>query len=328
MTLPILAVEHLSKIYPLKQRLFQPPLLLKAVSNLSFEIFPGETVSIVGESGCGKSTLGRLLLQIEPATSGKIVFQGKEIKSSTKQELKNYWKKVQLIFQNPYSSLNPRWKIKDILAEPLRLQTALSPQEIREKLSLFIEQVGLLPEHLERYPHQFSGGQRQRIGIARALALRPDLLVCDEPVSALDVSVQSQVLNLLMDLQVAQPEHPLTYLFIAHDLGVVEHISDRIFVMYLGRFVETGTREQIFETPKHPYTQALLGAIPKIDPEKKRKRILLEGELPSPLNPPSGCTFRTRCLYAREECASVSMELQKIEEQHFSACPYSSDLHT
>ncbi|MEK7484441.1 MAG: dipeptide ABC transporter ATP-binding protein [Planctomycetota bacterium] len=318
---PLLKVEHLKKIYPIRKNVFQRSLGLQALNDISFEVYPGETLSIVGESGCGKSTLAKLILHIEPVTSGKMLFQQKDITFLSAVERKAYWKQVQMVFQNPYSSLNPRWKVGRIIGEPLQLNTKFSPSEIREKVLSLMNQVGLSSEHFDRYPHQFSGGQRQRIGIARALCLRPKLLVCDEPVSALDVSIQSQVLNLLMDLQ-QQGEIPLTTLFISHDLSVVEHISDRILVMYLGKIVESGKREQIFSRPKHPYTEALLSAIPKLNLAEKKPRIVLTGEIPSPLNPPSGCSFRTRCPYVRSECSKISMELLTPEPEHQTACPF------
>lgn len=318
---PLLKIEQLKKIYPIRKNFLQKPALLYALNGVSFEVYPGETLSIVGESGCGKSTLAKLILHTEAVTSGKMIFQNQETTFLSKKDLPAYWKKVQMVFQNPYSSLNPRWKVGRIIGEPLFVNTTRSFEEIREHVLVLMNQVGLLPEHIDRYPHQFSGGQRQRIGIARALCLRPELLICDEPISALDVSIQSQVLNLLMDLQTLG-DQPLTYLFISHDLSVVEHISDRILVMYLGKVVEAGTREAIFSRPSHPYTKALLSAIPKLNLTEKKSRIVLTGEMPSPLHPPSGCTFRTRCPYVRSECASVSMDLLTPEPNHYTSCPY------
>jgi oligopeptide/dipeptide ABC transporter ATP-binding protein len=315
---PVLELQGVEKYYSLQRGFFRKPLRLRAVHGISFSLSPGETLSIVGESGCGKSTLGKLILRIEEVSGGKIFFQQEEISSWNSHQLKRYWKKIQMVFQNPYASLNPRWTIRKIIAEPLQLQSDFSKQAIQERVESLVNQVGLLPEHLERYPHQFSGGQRQRIGIARALALQPEVLVCDEPVSALDVSIQSQVLNVLMDLQEQYPS--LSYLFISHDLSVVEHLSDRILVMYLGKIVEYGSRSQIFSNPRHPYTQALLSAVPRIGAPSSR--ILLQGDLPSPLHPPSGCTFRTRCPFVQEECKEISMDLQEKETGHASACPF------
>ncbi|KAA0258576.1 dipeptide ABC transporter ATP-binding protein [Deferribacter autotrophicus] len=314
----LLKVENLKKYYEIKKGKFGQKAILKAVDDVSFIVHRGETLSIVGESGCGKSTTGKLILKIEEPTSGKILFKGEDVTKKDRQELKEYRKSVQIIFQDPYSSLNPRWRVGDIIAEPLKLNTNLSNKEIEEKVYFLMEKVGLLKEHYYRYPHQFSGGQRQRIGIARALTLNPELIVCDEPVSALDVSIQSQVLNLLLDLQ---EEFKLTYLFISHDLSVVRHISDRIIVMYLGKIMEKGTVDDIFNSPMHPYTQALLESVPEIGKEKEKKMVLT-GEIPSPINPPSGCRFRTRCPYAKSECAEISGDLISISDTHETACPF------
>ena len=313
----LLEVKHLKKYYEIKKEGFAKKAILKAVDDVSFVIKEGETLSVVGESGCGKSTTGKLILRIEEPTEGHIFFNGEDIAKKNLKELKDYRKNVQIIFQDPYSSLNPRWRVGDIIAEPLLLNSELSKKEIEERVLYLMEKVGLLKEQYYRYPHQFSGGQRQRIGIARALTLNPKLIVCDEPVSALDVSVQSQVLNLLIDLQ---EEFKLTYLFISHDLSVVRHISDRIIVMYLGKIMEKGTVDDIFENPKHPYTRALLESVPEIG--KKGKKIILEGEIPSPINPPSGCRFRTRCPFAKSDCAEVTNDLIKLSETHASACPF------
>ncbi|PCI21960.1 MAG: oligopeptide ABC transporter ATP-binding protein OppF [SAR324 cluster bacterium] len=316
---PILEIKNLKKHYAIAKGLFQKPDVLKANNDLSFEVFKGETFAIVGESGCGKSTIAKMLLKIEGITGGQILFEGKDITKLSKSEMVQYRKDVQIIFQDPYSSLNPRWKVGKIIGEPLRLNTDLSKQEIEKKVRTLMDKVGLLEEHFDRFPHQFSGGQRQRIGIARALALSPKVIVCDEPVSALDVSIQSQVLNLLMDLQ---KEFQFTYIFISHDLGVVEHISDRIMVMYLGKCVEIATVEQLMGNPLHPYTKALLSAIPDIDPDKRKEKVLLQGELVTPINPPPGCLFRTRCPHAQEDCKKISMDLEEANNGHYSACPF------
>ena len=322
MTTPILEVQDIRKHYELKKGVFQKPDILKAADGVSLRVYPGETLGIVGESGCGKSTVGRLILRIEEASGGRILFQGRDIAQANEAELRQYRRRVQIVFQDPYSSLNPRWKVGQIIGEPLELNLRserMSRKDIRERVLHLMEKVGLLPDLYHRYPHQFSGGQRQRICIARALALQPEVIVCDEPVSALDVSIQSQVLNLLLELQ---QEFNLTYIFISHDLSVVEHISDRIAVMYLGRVVESATTDRIFSNPRHPYTRALLSSVPELDVARRKKRELLTGDLPSPVNPPSGCTFRTRCPQVRPECSSVSMELAEVEESHGCACPY------
>ncbi|MGA1862016.1 dipeptide ABC transporter ATP-binding protein [Deferribacter thermophilus] len=314
----LLRVENLKKYYEVKKGGLNKKAILKAVDDVSFVISKGETLSVVGESGCGKSTTGKLILRIEDPTDGRILFRDEDIAKKSINELKEYRKSVQIIFQDPYSSLNPRWRVGDIIAEPLVLNTDLSKKEIEDRVFYLMEKVGLLPEHYYRYPHQFSGGQRQRIGIARALTLNPELIVCDEPVSALDVSIQSQVLNLLIDLQ---NEFKLTYLFISHDLGVVRHISDRIIVMYLGKVMEKGTVDDIFNNPLHPYTKALLDAVPEIG-KKKEQRTILSGEIPSPINPPKGCRFYTRCPFAKSECQEISGDLIKVSETHFTACPF------
>jgi len=321
---PLLTVRNLHKHYPIKKSLFQRPDVLKANNDVSFDVSEGEILSIVGESGCGKSTIAKMILKIEDQTGGVIKYEGKDIATLSRKELREYRKNVQIIFQDPYSSLNPRWKVGSIIGEPLLLNTDFSRKKIEKKVRDLMDKVGLLPEFYDRYPHQFSGGQRQRIGVARALALQPKLIVCDEPVSALDVSIQSQVLNLLIDLQ---SEFSFTYIFISHDIGVVEHISDRILVMYLGKTVETASVEQLMEDAYHPYTRALLDAVPEIDPERKKKRILLQGELPSAVKPPSGCLFRTRCLYAKEACKGISMEMKPVngDQKHLCACPFAGE---
>lgn len=293
---------------------------LKAVDDVSFHIKQGETFGIVGESGCGKSTAGRTIIGLYNRTEGEVLYDGKNVHTMTEKERFAFHRKMQMIFQDPYASLNPRSTVQEIISEPMEVHGLYPNKKERlERVYQLLEDVGLNRDHANRYPHEFSGGQRQRIGIARALALDPEFIIADEPISALDVSVQAQVVNLLKGLQ---KKKGLTYLFIAHDLSMVKHISDRIGVMYLGNLVELTTSENLYKNPLHPYTQALLSAIPIPDPdvEDHRERIILEGELPSPMNPPSGCVFRTRCPYAMEACASMKPEWQEIEKDHFVAC--------
>lgn len=316
MTEPILQVTDLKKHYSLPRGK-----LLKALDGISFAVAPGETLGIVGESGCGKSTLGRSILRLTPATSGKVVFRGSDIYSLNHRQLREMRKQMQIVFQDPYSSLNPRMTVGEIITEALEVKGPASQQERQRQTLKLLETVGLSASSAGRYPHEFSGGQRQRIGIARALAVEPSLIVCDEPVSALDVSVQSHILNLLSDLK---DTLGLTYLFIAHDLAVVSHISDRVLVMYLGRVVEFGPTESIYSRPTHPYTKALLSAVPVPIPRYFNASSIVAGELPSPLSPPSGCHFHTRCLRARDDCREVRPEYLQAGEGHMVACHYVS----
>ena len=306
MSTTVVTATNLTRHYSVTRGAFAKPATLKALDGASFTLARGKTLAVVGESGCGKSTLARLVTMIEEPTSGSLVIAGNEIAGASAATLKALRAKVQIVFQNPYGSLNPRQKIGHALEEPLLVNTGLSRAERSEKARAMMASVGLRPEHYDRYPHMFSGGQRQRIAIARALMLDPDVLVLDEPVSALDVSIQAQVLNLLADIQ---ERHNLAYLFISHDLSVVRHIADEVMVMYLGRAVEQGPRDMIFGNPQHPYTRALLSATPNPDPTRKRERIVLSGELPSPLNPPSGCTFHPRCPWCFEVCPRVNPSL-------------------
>lgn len=317
---PLLVVKGLKKHFPFKQGMFSRQLgYVKAVDGLDFVVHRGETLGIVGESGCGKSTTGQMILQLLEATEGEIRFEGRDITKLKKDELRKMRKDMQIIFQDPFASLNPRMNVEDIIAEPLIVHGMYKGGELREKVIELLKVVGLGEHHLFRHPHEFSGGQRQRIGIARALALKPKLIVCDEPVSALDVSIQSQILNLLKKLQ---KDFGLTYIFIAHGLPAVKHISDRIAVMYLGKIVELAERDSLFAKPRHPYTEALLSAVPHPDPTKRKERLLLEGDLPSPANPPSGCSFHTRCVYAKDICSQTPPVLQQTAQGHFAACHF------
>jgi peptide/nickel transport system ATP-binding protein len=324
-TEPILRVEHLVKHYPIARGggLGRRTGTVKAVDGVSLELHPGQTLGLVGESGSGKSTLARLLMRLERPTSGRASFSGRDMLAMSGGELRSLRRNVQMVMQDPYTSLNPRMTVGDIVGEPFEIHPEVAPRRDRRRaVAQLLEYVGLGPEHANRYPHQLSGGQRQRVGIARALALRPAVLICDEPVSALDVSVQAQVMNLLASLQA---ELGLAYLFIAHDLAVVRHIADRVAVMYLGKIVETGTEEEIYSRPTHPYTQALLSAVPVPDPDARAHRevIRLTGDVPSPADPPSGCHFRTRCWKARERCATEEPPLAlRAADPHPSACHY------
>ncbi|EER45941.1 dipeptide transporter ATP-binding subunit [Actinobacillus minor NM305] len=314
---PLLDAKNLKKYYPVKQGMFKKPKLVKAVDGVSFTLERGKTLAVVGESGCGKSTLGRMLTMIEQPTEGELFYNGQNFLVNDKETAALRRKKIQIVFQNPYSSLNPRKKVGDILEEPLLINTDLSAKERKEKVLEMMAKVGLKPEFYDRYPHMFSGGQRQRIAIARGLMLQPDIVVADEPVSALDVSVRAQVLNLMMDLQ---EDMGLSYVFISHDLSVVKHIADEVMVMYLGRCVEQGNVNEIFENPKHPYTQALLSATPKLNHEERQERIKLTGELPSPLNPPKGCAFHARCRFATERCRIEQPQLETYADGRKIAC--------
>ncbi|WP_313019348.1 dipeptide ABC transporter ATP-binding protein [Acetoanaerobium noterae] len=315
----ILSVRDLKKYFPIKAGVLQKTVgHVKAVDGVSFDIVKGETLGIVGESGCGKSTTGRAIIRLFEKTGGDVYFNGKEVHSLNQKELRAIRPKMQMIFQDPYSSLNPRMTVGQIVGEALLDHGIITDKvELRKKVMKTIEECGLASYHIDRYPHEFSGGQRQRIGIARALALDPDFIIADEPVSALDVSIQAQIINLLMDLQ---KERGFTYLFISHDLSVVEHISTRVGVMYLGSMVELANKKDMYKSPLHPYTQALLSAAPVPDPTAERKRIILTGDIPSPANPPSGCKFHTRCPYAMPICKTDIPEFKDRGNKHFVAC--------
>ncbi|GLW68972.1 ABC transporter ATP-binding protein [Kitasatospora phosalacinea] len=332
---PILEVRDLVKHYPLTQGiLFKKQVgAVKAVDGISFTLHKGETLGIVGESGCGKSTLAKVLMNLERATAGQVLYKGEDISRLSGAALKAVRRNIQMVFQDPYTSLNPRMTVGDIIGEPFEIHPEVAPKGDRRKaVQDLLDVVGLNPEYINRYPHQFSGGQRQRIGIARGLALKPEVIICDEPVSALDVSVQAQVINLLEKLQ---QDFELSYMFIAHDLSIVRHISDRVGVMYLGKMVEIGTDLEIYDHATHPYTQALLSAVPVPDPSdrEKRERIILSGDIPSPANPPSGCRFRTRCWKAQERC-STELPLLAVPEllaggaKHESACHFAAERET
>ncbi|MDD2088821.1 ABC transporter ATP-binding protein [Pseudomonas guariconensis] len=314
----VLSARELTRHYEVSRGLFKGHALVRALNGVSFELEAGKTLAVVGESGCGKSTLARALTLIEEPSSGSLQIAGTEVKGASKAERKQLRRDVQMVFQSPYASLNPRQKIGDQLAEPLLINTSLSKTERREKVQKMMEQVGLRPEHYQRYPHMFSGGQRQRIALARAMMLQPKVLVADEPTSALDVSIQAQVLNLFMDLQ---KEFNTAYVFISHNLAVVRHVADQVLVMYLGRPAEMGPKEDIYEKPLHPYTQALLSATPAIHPDPLKPKIRIAGELPNPLNPPDGCAFHKRCPYATERCAKEIPALRQVSTRQV-ACHY------
>ena len=313
----LLDVRDLCKYYTAGKKLFRDPVYLKAVDHISFSLDRGETLGLVGESGCGKSTLGRTILRLTPATSGQIIYDGQNIADYNPEQMRHMRKKMQMIFQDPYASLNPRMTVRETIRSPLDVFHIGTSAQREERVLQVMSRVGLNEYHLNRYPHEFSGGQRQRVVIARALITNPEFIVCDEPVSALDVSVRSQVLNLLQDLQ---EEYKLAYLFVSHDLSVVKHISDRIAVMYLGNIVELADKNALYSNPLHPYTQALMSAIPIPDVDVKRTCVSLTGEIPSPINPPAGCKFSTRCPYATEQCRKEAPSLREVVPGQFVAC--------
>ena len=319
-TPPLLEARNLVKHYPiLGGVMLKQVAAVKALDDVSLAIGRGETVGLVGESGCGKTTFGRAILRLEEPTAGEVLFEGENILACGPEQMRHLRRRMQIIFQDPFSSLNPRKNISQIVGQPLQIHGVKGRSERERRVAALLDVVGLRPEHLRRYPHQFSGGQRQRIGVARALALNPDLIVCDEAVSALDVSIQAQVINLLMDLQ---EEFSLTYLFISHDLSVVEHVSDRVAVMYLGKLVELAPSAMLYQKPLHPYTQALLSALPLPDPRLKRQRAILRGDVPSPINPPPGCRFHTRCPHVEAVCRTREPILREIEPDHTAACHF------
>jgi oligopeptide/dipeptide ABC transporter ATP-binding protein len=317
MNAPLLRVAELRKAFPVGGSWFGPRRWLRAVDGVDFELRAGETLGVVGESGCGKSTLARLILRLIAPDSGKVEFEGRELAELSRRELRALRRHMQIVFQDPYASLNPRIAVGEAIGEGLRIHGLADAAGRRERVAELLEIVGLRPEHAERYPHEFSGGQRQRIGIARALAVSPRLLIGDEPISSLDVSIQAQILNLLLDLQA---RFGLAYLFISHDLRVVRHLTDRIAVMYLGRFVEVAASEALYARPQHPYTEALLSAVPVPDPARRRQRIALRGDVPSPVDPPAGCPFHPRCPRAIERCTREVPALREVRPGHLSAC--------
>ncbi|MCI6693237.1 MULTISPECIES: ABC transporter ATP-binding protein [unclassified Clostridium] len=316
----LIEVKNLKKYFPVKNEfLGGEKKFVKAVDGVSFNIRKGETFGLVGESGCGKSTLGRSITRLYDITEGDILFEGTNIAKLSKKEMNSFYRKIQTIFQDPYSSLNPNMTVRELVNEPLALHTKLSKDERNKKIKKLLEMVGLSESDMDKFPYEFSGGQRQRIGVARAISTEPDFILCDEPISALDVSIQAQVVNMLEDLQ---KELKLTYLFVAHDLSMVKHISDRIGVMYLGKIVEISDSNELYKNPLHPYTKALLSAIPIADPKKAKKSeiSLIKGDVPSPIDIPTGCRFHTRCPYATEKCKIVEPEMKEIEKNHFVSC--------
>ena len=316
---PILEIKHLKKYFPVKGGFWSKTIgYVHAVDDVSFYLYKGETLGLVGESGCGKSTTGRLILKLLEPTAGKILFEGHDISRLDRQRLKSLRRELQLIFQDPYASLNPRMTVGSIVGEAFIIHNVGNGREVEDRTAALLRKVGLHADHMRRYPHEFSGGQRQRIGIARALALNPKIIVADEPVSALDVSIQAQVINLLQDLK---GEFQLSYLVIAHDLSVVEYMSDRVAVMYLGKIVEMAPGGELYKNPRHPYTEALLSAVPIPDPRLEKNRQILQGDVPSPINPPSGCYFHPRCIYRQDPCSRLSPEFFDTGNGHFIACP-------
>lgn len=315
----LLEVESVKKYFPLKKGLMGFKLFNRAIDGVSFTVERGETFGLVGESGCGKTTLGRVILRLTPPTEGRVLFEGTDLTKVSPEQMRDFRRQIQVVFQDPYASLNPRMTIGSIIAEPLVVHGGYDHQQRKDRVQELLRIVGLHSDDERRYAHEFSGGQRQRIGIARALALNPELIICDEPVSALDVSIQSQVLNLLQELQEG---FGLTYIFISHSLSVVEHVSDRVAVMYLGKIVEIGAVDDIFNNPMHPYTKALISAIPIPDPKRKSKRIVLEGDVPSPVSPPPGCRFSSRCWMAQSKCQASMPELEEASSGHKVACYY------
>jgi len=320
----LLAAKDLVKEFAVKSGALGEKRTLKAVAGVDFELVPGETLGLAGESGCGKSTVARLLTGLTPPTAGSVLYRGKDLATLNREEMARFRKDVQMIFQDPFSSLNPRMRVADIIGEPLVIHNIGTASDRRGRVMALMERVGLSPDQLTRFPHEFSGGQRQRIGIARALAVSPKLIIADEPVSALDISIQAQIINLL---QGVKRDLNLSFLFITHDLSVLRHLSDRVAIMYLGRIVETGSREAVLDAPLHPYTETLLNASPSIDPEKRKRRVLAKGELPSPLSPPGGCPFHPRCPYAEELCHRERPDLKEKEPGHRAACHFSDKLY-
>ena len=321
MSEPVIRVEHLKKFFPVKGKLFEKKQYVKAVNDISFSIRRGETLGIVGESGCGKSSLGRTVLKVHQPDSGHIYFNGTDNTKLNEKQMHPYRQKMQMIFQDPYASLNPRFTVGETIAEPMEIYQMYDPKERMERVQQLMETVGLKPDHIRRYPHEFSGGQRQRIGIARTLALNPEFIVCDEPFSALDVSIQAQIINLLEKIQ---DERKISYIVVAHDLNAVRHISHNIGVMYLGHLVEIGPAAEVYQNPKHPYTKALISSIPVADPDYTGlgKRIILEGEVPSPIHVPKGCPFSTRCKYCTEKCKEQMPELRTVGEEQVACTLY------
>ena len=318
MSNPLLEVKNLVKYFPIKKGVFRRTVgWVKAVDDVSFGVYEGETVGLVGESGCGKTTTALTILRLEEPTKGQVIFDNKDISKLKKSEMRKERKDMQIIFQDPYSSLNPRMKIKDIIAEGMLTHKMINNKQKYKRVGELLEKVGISPEYMDRFPHEFSGGQRQRIGIARALALEPKIIMCDEAVSALDVSIRSQIINLLKDLQ---EEYNLTYLFVAHDLSVIKYISDRVVVMYLGKIVEIADKKEFFNDTFHPYAQALISAVPVPNLDYKKERIILKGDVPSPANPPKGCRFHPRCSKAMKICSEIEPKLNEVKERHFVAC--------